>query len=50
MDSCGNCRYKEEWEEHMVCTYELHENNGCPEELPETFWCEDFKKTTEDEK
>ena len=44
MDSCENCKYREEHNGKLICSFEVHNNNGEPEELPPSFWCENFKE------
>ena len=40
---CNKCKYCEEFNDKLVCTFEVY-NNGCPEELPEKLsTCKDFE-------
>lgn len=43
---CGKCRYCEEFNGKIICSFEVHNNNGSPEELPkgeESKICKDFE-------
>ena len=40
---CENCEYCEEFNGKMICSFEVHNHNGSPEELPESRTCKDFK-------
>lgn len=40
---CENCEYYEEFNGKMICSFAVHNDNDCPEELPESRTCKDFK-------